>query len=272
MLFRLDLREMHFRWLRVGRWVGMGMWLTIVPQEALSIAKGMRSSKLSWGGASISKLPSVLLFDWAASVVYVMWTGPYLKMCPTYLSLLCLILRMRLRLQVACLASAGILLPVNLDSMRLFVPLMMPSTSCLFRDHVSQTNVNSEQTEGSYRRSLRLIPIFPESRMCRSWPHRCMALTMRALTSMVWSARALNMVSRYLKLKTFSRGSPSHRIDGRTFCWSRNFCNWTARSTSLPLKYCSCCGMWALDLWILTPVSDLHGRSHMSHRCGQRKS
>ena len=74
----------------------------------------------------------MLCNDCAARTVYVMWPGPCLNMCPTHRSLLCLILWIRLRLHVAGLASAGMLLPVNLDKIRLFAPLMS-ARICLLR-------------------------------------------------------------------------------------------------------------------------------------------
>ena len=64
MLCLLDLRNAQFGWWWVGIWTGM--CLTIEPQAALSIAKWMSSSKWVWGGASISRLPSMLRADWTA--------------------------------------------------------------------------------------------------------------------------------------------------------------------------------------------------------------
>ena len=199
------------------------------------------------------------------TLIHCMWTGPCLRMWSTQRSLLCLILRIRLRLQVAVLASAGTLLPLNLANIRLFTPLIRPKI-CLLSDQVSQPKVRREQTDVSYKGNFKLIPILSESRMWRSWPHLFIALTIRVLTSMIWSASALSIVPRYLKLKTFSRGSSSHMIVGLSFCWSLSFCIWTARSASLPLKHCSFCGLCALDLWILIPLADLHAtsRTYMS--------
>ena len=185
-----------------------------------------------------------------------MWPGPCRNMCPTHRSLLCLILWIRLRLHVAGLASAGMLLPVNLDNIRLFAPLMSARV-CLLRVHVSQPNVSKEQTDASYRRNFRRSPILSESSMLRSCPHLFIALAILDFTSMAWSARTLNWVPRYLKLNTFSSGSPSHRTFGRSCCCLRYLFTWTSRSATLPLKHCSFLGLCALVWCIFTPFCDL---------------
>ena len=141
----LDLRSTRFCWCRVGSWIGM--CLTITLQTALSIPRGMRSSKFVCEGTSTSKLPCLLCNDCAARAVYVMWPGPCHNMWTTHRSLRCLILWIRFRLHVVA-SSAGILLSVNLDSMWLFTPLMSARV-CLSRVHVSQPNISKEQTEVS---------------------------------------------------------------------------------------------------------------------------
>ena len=91
-------------------------------------------------------------------------------------------------------------------------------------------------------------------RIWRSWPHLFVTLTMWTLTSMIlYSNKCIEhriRIPRYLKLKTFSRGSSSHRIVGLSFCWFLSFCIWAAQSVSFPLKHCSFCGLCALDSWI----------------------
>ena len=235
--------------------------------EALSIARGTRSSMEVWGGASMNRFPCRPISSCARSAQNIRLSGPARRMCPSHFKRLILNLRTRFRLVVVALASCWIELFVILANIELFAPFRRLIVLG-HRSHVSHPYVSMEHTAASYSRNFRWREMHLESNMLLRRPHLVIAIAILLLTSSVWSAFAGKIEPRYVNWYTFSSSACSHITIGRCFCCSTSFCFFTSSSASLPLKTWgfSTFILCVLEVWMWIPLSDAHDRSH----CGQR--